>query len=206
MGLPAVAMGLHGMFMPLPVAAALLVIPSFVTNVLPFFSGPSVILIICRLWPMMLMIVAGTVAGSSLLISIILPGQLSGWALRLPLNAACALTSPALTVIPNSERGLSPLAGCIGLITDATGVFVMPPVPFLQSLRFSKDTLVQGLGLSFTVSTVALAIGLYLHHAFRMQPVSLFCMSIFPALAGMWLGQKERMRISAKRFRYYLLF
>ena len=70
MGLPTVTMGLLGMFMPLPIAASLLVIPSFVTNVLQLFTGPSVMLIIRRLWLMMLLILAGTVAASSLLISI----------------------------------------------------------------------------------------------------------------------------------------
>ncbi|MNE42523.1 Sulfite exporter TauE/SafE [compost metagenome] len=83
----------------------------------------------------------------------------------------------------------------------------MPAVPFLQSLRFSKDELVQALGLSFTVSTVALAVGLYLHDAFRVEQFSLSFLSILPALVGMWLGQKVRARISAKRFRQcFLLF
>jgi hypothetical protein len=43
------------------------------------------------------------------------------------------------------------------LITAATGVFVIPAVPYLQAIGFEKDELVQALGLSFTVSTIALA-------------------------------------------------
>lgn len=35
-------------------------------------------------------------------------------------------------------------------------------VPYLQSLRLDKDELVQALGLSFTLSTLALAAGLEL--------------------------------------------
>lgn len=208
MGLPTVAMALLGMLMPLPVAAALLVIPSFVTNVLQLFTGPSVMLVIRRLWPMMLAIVFGTVAGSSLLISVNPAWSACGLGAALVIYAAYALISPAFVVPSAMERWLSPLVGGItGLITGATGVFVMPAVPFLQSLRFSKDELVQALGLSFTVSTVALAIGLYLHDAFRIQQFSMSAMSIVPALAGMWLGQKIRARISARRFRQcFLLF
>ncbi len=208
MGLPTVSMGLLGMFMPLPVAAALLVIPSFVTNVLQLFTGPSVRLVIRRLWLMMLLILIGTVAGSSLIVSINPAWSAFGLGAALILYAVYALISPALTVSPGSEKWLSPLAGGItGLVTGATGVFVMPAVPFLQSLRFSKDELVQALGLSFTISTIALAFGLYLHDAFRIQQISLSIMSIFPALIGMWLGQKVRARISAKRFRQcFLLF
>lgn len=208
MGLPTVAMGLLGMFMPLPVAAALLVIPSFVTNVLQLFSGPSVRQIISRLWLMMLLILACTVAASSLLTSINPAWSAFGLGVALIIYATYALVSPSLTVSQATEKWLSPVIGGItGLITGATGVFVMPAVPYLQSLRFSKDELVQALGLSFTVSTVALAAGLYLHDAFRIEQFSLSFMSIFPALAGMWLGQKVRARISARRFRQcFLLF
>ncbi len=202
MGLPTVAMGLLGMFMPLPIAAALLVIPSFVTNVLQFFTGPSVRQIISRLWLMMLLILAGTVAASSLLISINPAWSAFGLGVALIIYAAFALVSPSFTVSEAREKWLSPIIGGVtGVITGATGVFVMPAVPFLQSLRFSKDELVQALGLSFTVSTVALAAGLYFHDAYRVEQFSLSFLSIFPALAGMWLGQKVRVRISARLFR-----
>lgn len=208
MGLPTVAMGLLGMFMPLPVAAALLVIPSFVTNVLQLVSGPSVMMIIRRLWLMMLLILAGTLAASSLLISINPRWSAFGLGTALMIYAVFALVSPSLSVSQASEKWLSPVIGGItGLITGATGVFVMPAVPYLQSLSFTKDELVQALGLSFTVSTVALAAGLYLNDAFRIEQFSGSFLSIFPALAGMWLGQKVRARISARRFRQcFLLF
>lgn len=208
MGLPTVSMGLLGIFMPLPVAAALLVIPSFVTNVLQLFSGPSVGRIIRRLWLMMVLIVLGTVAGASLLIRISPVWSSLGLGMALIIYAVYALVSPALTVSTASEKWLSPLIGGLtGLVTGATGVFVMPAVPFLQSLAWSKEELVQALGLSFTVSTVALAIGLYQHNALPMQALTLSLLSIVPALVGMWCGQKVRMRISAKQFRRcFLLF
>jgi uncharacterized membrane protein YfcA len=41
MGLPTVAMGALGAVMPPVVAASLLVVPSFVTNVWQLFAGPS---------------------------------------------------------------------------------------------------------------------------------------------------------------------
>ncbi|ADO41828.1 conserved hypothetical protein [Ketogulonicigenium vulgare Y25] len=48
-----------------------------------------------------------------------------------------------------------------GVVTGATGVFMIPSVPYLQALGLTKDWLVQALGLSFTVSTLALAVGLW---------------------------------------------
>lgn len=208
MGLPTVAMGLLGMFMPLPIAAALLVLPSFVTNVLQLFTGPSVKMIVSRLWLMMLLIVVGTVAASSLIISVNPAWSAFALGAALIVYAVFAMFSPSLTVSQAKEKWLSPVIGGVtGIITGATGVFVMPAVPFLQSLGLRKDELVQALGLSFTVSTVALAVGLYLHDAFRVEQLSLSLFSLVPALAGMWLGQKVRARISAKRFRQcFLLF
>ncbi len=78
---------------------------------------------------------------------------------------------------------------------------------YLQALRLEKDELVQALGLSFTISTVALALGLIAHGAFRVDQLGLSVLAIIPAFAGMWLGQKIRARISPQRFRqYFLLF
>ena len=39
----------------------------------------------------------------------------------------------------------------------ATGVFVLPAVPYLQALSLERLALMQALGLSFTTSTLALA-------------------------------------------------
>ena len=36
-----------------------------------------------------------------------------------------------------------------GAITVATGIFVIPGTPYIQSLQFERDKLVQALGLSF---------------------------------------------------------
>ena len=63
MGLPTVAMGVLGVFMPPVAAASLLLIPSFVTNVWQLFTGPGFTSLLSRLWLMTLGIVIGTVAG-----------------------------------------------------------------------------------------------------------------------------------------------
>ena len=103
------------------------------------------------------------------------------------------------------ERGelwLSLAAGtATGLITAATGVFVIPAVPYLQALGLDKDDLVQALGVSFTVSTVALAA--LLMHAGSLQVASAgaSAMAIVPALLGMALGQWLRGRARPEVFR-----
>lgn len=208
MGLPTVAMGLLGTIMSPAAAAAILVIPSLATNVWQTVAGPAMARLVRRLWPMMLGVVVGTISATAMLARV--DPLWSSFALgtALVVYAAYALLSPTLSVSPRVEPVLSPVIGLVtGLVTGATGVFVMPAVPYLQAMQMDKDELVQALGLSFTISTIALAIGLSVHGAFRLDQAGISVLAVLPSVAGMWLGQKIRARISPRRFRqFFLLF
>jgi len=206
MGLPTVAMGLLGNFMPPAAAAAVLVIPSFVTNAWQLVAGTATRRVLRRLWPMMLLIVGSTVLGTALLAWVDPKWSALALGVALIAYAAYALISPILSVPSRVEPWLSPLVGGLtGIITGATGVFVMPAVPYLQALKLDKDELVQALGLSFTVSTVALAAGLLAHGAFQLDRLAASSIAVVPALAGMWIGQRLRTRMSPGRFRQVFL-
>lgn len=69
MGLPTVAMGVLGAMVSPLAAAAMLLVPSFVTNVWQILAGPRFAMLVRRLWAMMLTIVIGTVIGSTMLAS-----------------------------------------------------------------------------------------------------------------------------------------
>ncbi|WP_233151185.1 TSUP family transporter [Sphingomonas mollis] len=100
---------------------------------------------------------------------------------------------------------MSPVIGlATGLVTDATGVFVIPPVPYIQSLDFERDDLVQALGLSFTVSMIALAIELFWHGAAPTGSLLASTLAVIPALIGMAVGQVIRTQISRLLFRRIL--
>lgn len=208
MGLPTVAMGVLGALMSPLTAAALLIVPSFVTNVWQMLAGDGTLRLARRLWSMMLCIVIGTFLGARLLAVVdpVLSARALGVALIV--YASFALLAPNLSVPVRFERWLSPVIGIsTGLLTGATGVFTIPAVPYVQSLGLQKDELVQALGLSFTVSTVALAGGLFAQDAFRSDQLGLSLLAVIPALAGMWLGGKVRRRISPQTFRRcFLLF
>ena len=206
MGLPTVAMGVLGALMTPVSAAALLIVPSFVTNVWQLLSGPSFTALIRRLWPMMLGIVLGTVGGSFVLADGNTQWTTAGLGFALIAYAGFTLLARQLSVSARMERWLSPLIGLTtGIVTGGTGVFVIPAVPYLQALGLRKDDLIQALGLSFTVSTIALAFGLGWRGAFHLDGVVLSSLAIAPALAGMWLGQVVRRKISPETFRRWFL-
>ena len=100
------------------------------------------------------------------------------------------------------EGWLGPVCGlATGVISAATGVFVMPAVPYLQSLGLSRDEMIQGLGLAFTVSTLALAVGLAGQGALGGPALGASLLLVVPALLGMQAGQWLRRRVSAQVFR-----
>lgn len=206
MGLPTVAMGVLGSTMSPVAAAAMLVIPSFVTNVWQLVTGPSLGELLRRLWLMMLAITAGTVAATALLVQVDPRWSTVALGGALVVYAAYALVGPELVVPARWEGPLSPLVGLLtGVVTGATGVFTLPAVPWLQSLRLPRDALVQALGLAFTVSTASLAIGLAAQGAFHVDQLGWSTAAIIPALLGMALGQTIRSRISPQRFRQCFL-
>jgi uncharacterized membrane protein YfcA len=102
------------------------------------------------------------------------------------------------------EPILSPVIGAItGIITAATGVFVIPAVPYLQAVCPDKEELVQALGLSFTVSTLALSVNIAAAGAFRFDMAGATLTALALSCVGMWLGQSLRHRMSAATFRQW---
>ncbi len=202
MGLPTVAMGVLGTLMLPAEAATLLILPSFITNVWQLLAGSGVLALIKRLWLMMAGIVAGTIAAASFIAGSGGAWAVTGLGAALTVYAVSGLLSWRFSVPPRHERRLSPVVGIVtGLVTGGTGVFVVPAVPYLQALDLKKEDLVQALGLSFTVSTVALAIGLARESAFAISDISSSFLAVAPALLGMWIGQHVRERISPATFR-----
>ncbi|QWK79530.1 sulfite exporter TauE/SafE family protein [Ochrobactrum sp. BTU1] len=202
MGLPTLAMGVLGSFISPLAAASLLLVPSFTTNVWQMIAGPNSLALVRRLWPMMLAIIAGTMLGVSWLAKSDATITTSTLGACLSLYAAFTLLAHPFKVPAGLETWLSPIVGAItGLIAGATGVFVIPAVPYLQALGLEKEELVQALGLSFTISTIALALGLGVQGVLVLDQLAISTMAIVPALAGMWAGQVIRRKISPVIFR-----
>ena len=203
LGLPTVAMGLLGLAMAPTQAAALLIIPATLTNVWQLATGGHLSTLLRRLWPMLLAIFLGTAAGTGWLGGMDGGhGMVRALVAALLLYALSGLFLPALRVGTRTERWLGPVCGLVtGLITSATGVFVIPAVPYLQALGLNRDELVQALGLSFTISTLALALGLFWRGALGEGALGASLLVLLPAILGMLFGQWLRQRVSATLFK-----
>ena len=202
LGLPTVAIGLLGLLMTPAQAAAILVVPSLFTNVWQFVAGGGLLALVRRLWPMLAGICIGTFIGA-----VLLPRDNSGRAtvwlgLALVLYAGLGLIKIHFKVPRHAELWLGLLMGSLtGAITVATGIFVMPGTPYVQSLEFERDKMVQALGLSFTTSTVTLAAALGYAGEIHTSVAVPSMVALGAALIGMWLGQIVRGRVKAETFR-----
>lgn len=201
LGLPTVAIGLLGLLLTPAQAAAILVIPSLVTNVWQYAVGGGLLALARRLWPMLVGICLGTWIGA-----ILLPGggtaEATVWlGVALAIYAALGLFKVHFSVPPRAEVWAGLLIGAAnGAISVATGIFALG-APYIQALTMERDRMVQALGLSFSVSTVALAVALA--HGGVMKPAMIWpsLVALAAALIGMVLGQMVRGMIRAETFR-----
>lgn len=199
LGLPTVSIGLLALVMPPAEAAALMILPSLVTNIAQA-SGPHLAGLLRRFWPMLAAVVAGTLAGGVVIASG--AAALPALGLALLAYAAWGLATPPLRIPERIERATAlPVGLAGGLVTGATGVFVVPVVPWLNALGLPRDALVQALGLGFLVATLALAATLALHGQVTPGLAGGSVLAVAPALAGQWLGARLRRRLPPLLFR-----
>ncbi|WP_442768353.1 sulfite exporter TauE/SafE family protein [Acinetobacter bohemicus] len=203
LGLPAVAMGLLTLFISPFQAATLLIVPSMVTNVWQLFAEGHVLRLVRRFWSLLIGIIVGSIWS---VFPTLGHGEFQSEALlggMLTLYGLYGLFAKNMPNLAPYEKYLSPVMGYLGgALTVATGVIVIPVVPFLQSLHLKRDDLVQSLGLAFTVSTLCLAVFLQQNPIEAMPfDYKMALIALFPALVGMWLGTKIRYRIPEQKFR-----
>ncbi|WP_414439475.1 sulfite exporter TauE/SafE family protein [Burkholderia sp. 22PA0106] len=202
LGLPTVAMGLLTLVMPPAAAASLLVVPSLVTNIWQLARGPAFGALLKRLWPLLTGLAVGTFAGGLPSLAHAAPWTRIALGAVVALYGVWGLAAARLPAPGRHERWLSPLVGYLtGAVTAATGVFVMPAVPYLQSLQLGKDALVQALGLSFTASTIVLAAQLAATSSLQALDIGLSALALAPALLGMAAGQGLRNVVGERTFR-----
>ncbi len=195
LGLPTVVMGLMSITMAPAQAAAILVIPAIATNIWQM-SGPAFFALWRRLATMMLGVAVGTFATVGLLTGA------SHWATAalgavLALYGALGFFPARFSVKPAAERWLSPGVGLVnGAVAGTTGVFVVPGVPYLDSMRMEKETLIQAIGIHAFTCPLILGIAL-------LRRGGTGAAALIPALAGMYAGQRLRLRLDAATFRHW---
>jgi len=199
LGLPTVAMALLALGMSPAEAAALLLVPSLLTNVWqcrPWRIVPS---LLRDTWPLHLGICFGTLLVGAWLGAPL--GALAGVVLGGVLMAYASIGLRGWRWRGATRTSGLPAGLVTGALTAMTGVFVVPAVPWLQGRIEARERLVQAMGLAFTVATVALGAQLALHGALAADRLGISLLLVLPALLGMALGTRLRGRLPDAMFR-----
>ena len=206
LGLPTVAMGLLATRMPPAQALAIVIVPAIVTNIWQTFVGPYLRNIVRRLWPLMIGTVIGILSGAGLMTGPYARYGTVVLGVLLVIYAIIGLTKVKFSVARPHEKWLGGIVGLVtGVISAATGVQVIPSMPFMQAIGMEKDELVQALGVFFTTATVALAFNLTGAGLLNATVALPGGVAIAAAFAGMYLGQVLRARMDADTFRRWFL-
>jgi uncharacterized membrane protein YfcA len=206
MGLPPIAIGVMALALPPAQAAALILVPSFVTNIWQMSVGPGLLAALRRFATLLLGIYAGTWLGADVITSFDakIPNIVLGGALAI--YTLLTLGSVRFQVRREHERYWSPVIGVLsGLVMAATGVMVVPLIPYLHSLELNKEELLQALGITFVAAAIALAILLFEAGVLRIANGGGSMLALIPTVAGMFAGRYVLKRIDADAFRVYFL-
>lgn len=205
LGLPSISLALLTVAIDLPSAMALLLAPSFVTNLWQAVVGGNGGAILRRLWPFLLMATATVWLGATALTRVDLSLLSALLGVLLVVYATVSLAGLRFTLTLRQEAWVGPVLGTAnGILTGMTGSFVMPGVMFLQAIGLSRDMLIQAMGMLFTASTLALAVALQGNDLLTMDLGKLSAAALVPAILGMALGQRIRQRLSEQLFRRVL--
>ena len=201
LGLPSISLGILTAAIDLPTAMALMIAPSFVTNIYQATTGGNTRLILLRIWPFLLMATFTVWIGTAALtrVDLDLLTLLLGFLLitygGLNLSGFCP------TISSSKEFWIGLVFGATnGILTGMTGSFAVPGVMYLKGIGLPRDMLVQAMGLLFFASTAALALALGTHALLSGQVVIASLFAVLPAQIGMWIGQNLRQRLSERQF------
>lgn len=206
-GLPVVALALLASTIGLKAAIALITVPGITMNVWQAATGGNFKAIVKRIWSLLVLACASIWFGVSILADAdgkLVTGLLG---MLLSLYASYSLLRAQVTPPRHLEPFLTPVVGVLsGIAYGLTGSLMVPGVVYLQALGFDRNTLVQALGITFLLTTSALAISLSGHNLLGAELGLLSAAALVPALLGLFVGQRFRHKLSEELFRKYFFW
>lgn len=206
-GLPVVALALLAQTIGIKAAIALITVPGITMNVWQAATGGNFRAIVRRLWPLLVMSCACIWFGVSILA--VADGRVVSGVLGalLTVYATYSLARTQITPPRRWEPVLTPIVGALsGIAYGLTGSLMVPGVVYLQAIGLDRNMLVQSLGITFLLTTTVLAISLSGHNLLGAELGALSTAALVPAVAGMFVGQRFRHRLSEDLFRKYFFW
>lgn len=205
-GIPLVTMPLLALMVPVPTAAALAVIPIFVSNLVQAAQMRAGLPVARRLWPVFV-VMPVVMFTTARLITVIDPAWLfmlvgSMIVIFVALNAARKVPSvPSRLSLP-----LSALSGLIaGLIGGATSFYAFPSLQLFIALRLAQVEFVFATSAMFVAGAIGQGAGYSEIGLLRSTELVVSILANIPLLLGQLLGQRIARGGSVDRFRRIVL-
>tara|TARA_B100000676_G_C17854217_1_gene719799 strand:- start:133 stop:948 length:816 start_codon:yes stop_codon:yes gene_type:complete len=228
LGLPTVSIGLMALWLPFGSAMGILVLPAVITNIWQAFFGTALKLIFRRYWDLMIWLFAGAFLGATLISGINVTFLVAFLGFLLIVYAGLSLSGKRFSIPVEKEKKLNPLIGVTtGLVSGATAFFVLPIVPYLQSIELekearglnnkeiegtkvtdeemNKDAIIQSFALSILCLAGGMSFGLGLRGALPVSILVPGLLGTVAAIVGMVIGRNIRNKISLNLFRRCIL-
>ncbi len=200
-GLPAISISLLSHIIGVREAVFITLAPALLTSVAQAVAGPALKTSLARIWPLVL---AGSIAiffaahvavhGNPRILAGLI-GSL------IVVYAVASLLRFRLPHPGERERMLTPVVGLIGgVLGGMSGMFVMPSVPYMQSLGLNREELIQSIAIWFTAAAMVMLLALGVRGAFTTQIFVMSGTAIVTSLIGIWFGTKARGRMSERLF------
>ncbi|MEM7239816.1 MAG: sulfite exporter TauE/SafE family protein, partial [Pseudomonadota bacterium] len=150
LGLPVVVLATLVLVMPLTDAIAVFLLPGIITNIWQATSAPYLRVLLRRLWPFLTAAVVGIALGVSVLAGASSDIMVTLLGVMLISYSTYSLLAPRLPEPGRHEVWMAPAsAGSAGVLFGMTGLFIVPGILYLESLRLPRDQFVQALGITF---------------------------------------------------------
>lgn len=199
--LPILALGLG-----LKTAMPLVIIPSLVSNSIIMVQAGHFRETVSRFWPMFLATIPGVLIGLAVLEMV--DGLVAGAVLGLVLMnyGVFTLFRPGRPMSDRMADRIAPISGfATGLVNGITGSQVMPVLPFLLSVRLDPKRFIQAINISFSLSSIVMALGLSRLGLMTLDAVWISLAGLVPVYLGTKLGGVVRNRMDAQTFRKVVL-
>jgi uncharacterized membrane protein YfcA len=205
-GMPIVAVPLLNLLVDLPVTVAILSIPLIISNVPQALDGDPIGVVLRRLRPVLLGLVAGVVGGVYALVTIRIDLLKPLVGAILIVVVTLMLLSPHIVVPPKSEYYVGPLAGLVGGILGGLAALAGPFVfIYILALGLSKDRFVQYSSMYLVVASTLLTVTLGGFGGLGWRDALISTCAVIPIIVGMRLGAQLRAFVSPPMFRRLIL-
>lgn len=205
LGFATTCVGIMAAYLDPRIAIPLVIIPSLASNAFVMVDAGGFFPILRRFWPMYISSLPGLALGLWLLdggdaslsrgvlgTAMLLYGTWGLWGGKLSL--------------PEKPWLFWPVGLTTGLVNGLTGSQVMPILPYLMSLKLTKDELVQAINSSFTLASLIMLAGLGKLGLFNTEIAIISTAGIIPVAVGIWLGGRVRRALPETVFRKVVLW